>query len=347
MKVLVLGLPRTGTQSLADGLVHLGITPIYHMREVAKNKHQALWIQAMDAKFEGAGAPWNRDDFERILAGFEGVADYPAAIFPAELAAAYLEAPIILSIRSEDKWYDSMESTLVHLQKTRAPDDQAPMAILSRKYHHHCWGDDFAATGRAFFQKHNQLVRDLGKGRKFLEWQPQDGWAPLCSFLGVDTPPESTPFPRSDDWVEYKKMVEQEKLRLAAKSSTEAPYAPSTPRPPPGNPNIPLKALPTALGAITADAAAKQTRSTIPHDLLSTAITPRTAKIASFQNNSKNPVALIVIVVVSVVILLIISIFAFIWIRKWRRMKSAFREAEIAADAQPIYPMGDVPPGQV
>jgi hypothetical protein len=41
------------------------------MREVAKNKHQALWIEAIDAKFEGVGTPWNRGDFERILAGFE------------------------------------------------------------------------------------------------------------------------------------------------------------------------------------------------------------------------------------------------------------------------------------
>jgi hypothetical protein len=151
----------------------------------------------------------------------QGVADYPAAIFPAELAAAYPEAFIILSVRSEDKWYASMESTLVHLQKTRALDDPAPMSVLSRKYHHHCWGSNFAATGRDFFRRHNQLVRDLGKERKFLEWQPQDGWAPLCSFLGVDAPPEGTPFPRSDDWLEYKKMVEQEKLRLAARSAAE------------------------------------------------------------------------------------------------------------------------------
>ncbi|KAK0632584.1 hypothetical protein B0T14DRAFT_37821 [Immersiella caudata] len=210
MKVLVLGLPRTGTQSLADGLVQLGISPIYHMREVARNKHQALWIEAIDAKFEDVGVPWTREDFERVLENFEGVADYPAAIFPAELVSAYPEASIILSVRPEDKWCESMESTLVHLQKKRAPGDTTSMSVLSGKYHHHCWGDDFAATGREFFRKNNQLVRHLGKERKFLEWQPQDGWAPLCSFLGVDAPPEGTPFPRSDDWVEYKKMVERE-----------------------------------------------------------------------------------------------------------------------------------------
>jgi hypothetical protein len=41
------------------------------MREVGKNKHQALWIEAIEAKFEGKRKPWGREDFEQILAGFE------------------------------------------------------------------------------------------------------------------------------------------------------------------------------------------------------------------------------------------------------------------------------------
>lgn len=60
-----------GLLTLRPRLVQLGVSPIYHMREVAKNKHQALWIEAVDAKFEGIGARWKRDDFERILAGFD------------------------------------------------------------------------------------------------------------------------------------------------------------------------------------------------------------------------------------------------------------------------------------
>lgn len=186
------------------------------MREVAEHNHQSLWISAVSAKFEGAGAPWTtRDDFDRVLAGFDGVADYPAAIFPTELAAAYPEAAIILSVRSEDQWYASMASTLVHFQRARARAGgagSAPtgMAALSALYHRYCWGDDFEATGRGFFREHNDLVRELAGGRRFLEWRPEDGWGPLCVFLGVDAPPEGTPFPRSDDWVEYKKKVQEE-----------------------------------------------------------------------------------------------------------------------------------------
>lgn len=41
------------------------------MREVGKNNHQALWIEAIDAKSKGIGKPWGREDFEKILAGYE------------------------------------------------------------------------------------------------------------------------------------------------------------------------------------------------------------------------------------------------------------------------------------
>jgi hypothetical protein len=41
------------------------------MREVGKNNHQALWIGAIGAKFEGLGKSWDREDFEKILAGYE------------------------------------------------------------------------------------------------------------------------------------------------------------------------------------------------------------------------------------------------------------------------------------
>jgi hypothetical protein len=44
---------------------------MYHMREVAKNKHQGLWIEALEAKFEGKGTAWQREDFQKIFAGFE------------------------------------------------------------------------------------------------------------------------------------------------------------------------------------------------------------------------------------------------------------------------------------
>lgn len=84
------------------------------------------------------------------------------------------------------------------------------MAPLAAKYHAHCWGDDFAAQGRACFRRHNDLVRGLGGA--FLEYDVKTGWAPLCEFLGVPVP--EGPMPRSDDWAEYKKKVVAEREML-------------------------------------------------------------------------------------------------------------------------------------
>jgi len=70
MKVLVLGLCRTGTQSIATALETLGFTPIYHMKEIYQNKHQDSWIRAMEAKFEGKGE-WGKEEWWGLLGGWE------------------------------------------------------------------------------------------------------------------------------------------------------------------------------------------------------------------------------------------------------------------------------------
>jgi hypothetical protein len=91
MEVIVLGLPRTGTQctyaysrfilafancillnsAIAEALKILGYDNTYHMREVGQNKHQSQWIAALEAKFEGKGQPWGREEFDDIFKGFD------------------------------------------------------------------------------------------------------------------------------------------------------------------------------------------------------------------------------------------------------------------------------------
>ncbi|ORY69830.1 uncharacterized protein BCR38DRAFT_93701 [Pseudomassariella vexata] len=216
MKILVLGMPRTGTQSLADALAYLDISPVYHMREVGKNNHQALWIEALEAKFDGKGQPFNRAKFDQILDEFEALADYPAAIFPVELMAAYPEAVVILTTgANEDRWFNSMMATLWHQHTHRAADSPSAMAVLAGKYHDNCWGGDFPTLGRTAYRAHNELVREEAArtGRKFLEYGVGQGWRPLCDFLGVEVPDK--PYPRTDDWMGYKKMVEEKKRKEA------------------------------------------------------------------------------------------------------------------------------------
>lgn len=41
------------------------------MREVGRNQHQGRWIEALEAKFEGKGTPYGREQFDEILGDFE------------------------------------------------------------------------------------------------------------------------------------------------------------------------------------------------------------------------------------------------------------------------------------
>lgn len=68
MRVLCLGMSRTGTFSLNTALRQLGYRP-YHMAEAITNAavEFPLWEEALDAKFNGKGQPWTKEDFDKIL----------------------------------------------------------------------------------------------------------------------------------------------------------------------------------------------------------------------------------------------------------------------------------------
>ncbi|PYH95487.1 hypothetical protein BO71DRAFT_449343 [Aspergillus ellipticus CBS 707.79] len=189
IKILVLGMPRTGTQSLADALGQLGLGPIYHMREVARNKHQTKWIAALEAKFEGKGSPFGRSEFASFLGGFV-------------LIGAFPNAKIILTVRDEDKWFDSMMATLWHWWSAPDRPRNTSMRSMADKYHLHLWRNDFPTSGKESYRKHNSHVREIASVDNLLVYDVREGWGPLCAFLGLEAP--TTPFPRSDDWLEYK-----------------------------------------------------------------------------------------------------------------------------------------------
>lgn len=62
---------KTPATALADALVELGISPIYHMREVGKNGHAPFWVEALEAKYEGKDHVLGREEFDKILAEFQ------------------------------------------------------------------------------------------------------------------------------------------------------------------------------------------------------------------------------------------------------------------------------------
>jgi hypothetical protein len=63
------------------------------------------------------------------------------------------------------------------------------------------------AEGKRVHSEHVAMIRRLVPPERLLEWKIEDGWAPLCEFLGKDIP-KNTLFPRTNDAQGFKKRVE-------------------------------------------------------------------------------------------------------------------------------------------
>lgn len=111
---------------------------------------------------------------------------------------AYPSAKIILTVRDEESWYESMTATLWR-SHTHSLHKSSP---LSDKYNQYCWNDDFPAHGREYYHKFMELVRSTAPKDRLLEFNVSQGWQPLCDFLGKAVPESA--FPRHDDWAVYR-----------------------------------------------------------------------------------------------------------------------------------------------
>ncbi|WP_309648177.1 sulfotransferase [Nocardioides sp.] len=196
MRLIGAGLPRTGTTSLREALRHLLDAPVYHMSEaLAHPEHAATWVAAI----EGRPPVWH--DF---LASYAAGVDVPVASCWRQLAAAYPDAPVLLSRRSSaEVWQRSMAATV--LPRTRQVllgDDSHPVVPLFRAIFSGIFSDlDDPHDQMAGYDRWLTAVRDEVPSHRLVEWQPGDGWEPLCRALDVAVP--DLPFPHENSTADY------------------------------------------------------------------------------------------------------------------------------------------------
>ncbi len=211
MKVLCLGVSRTGTSSLCAGLAKMGYKT-FHMNEnlAQPRRFFPLWEEAVDAKFFGKGKTFGKEQFDKILADYDSGSDLPFALFADELLEFYPEAKVILTERDPDKWIASMQQT-IYLAHSWSSWDWVKywdpgMMKLWRNCDLKDWDAWLGQTGRRDFlskeygevskQKfveHNQHIKKIVPKEKLLLWKPQEGWEPLERFLGQKAPNEEFP----------------------------------------------------------------------------------------------------------------------------------------------------------
>lgn len=208
MRVLCLGMSRTGSMSLYTALQKLGYKP-YHMAVAMDSPKSSLglWTEALQAKYEGKGKPWGREEFDKLLGDYDGICDVPGCVFVEELTRAYPEAKVVLTTRDVDAWLKSMQSTAGTCLAWPtwsyvAPWDKSltgPWWSFANVVMPHAYGtlNDFYSLDcppRSKFGEHNELVKRVVPKERLLEFQVKQGWRPLCDFLGDAAPGEDFPW---------------------------------------------------------------------------------------------------------------------------------------------------------
>jgi hypothetical protein len=205
LKIVGVGLGRTGTNSLKLALEQLLGGPCYHMFElIAHPQSVPIW----EAAVRGDDVDWSS-----LFDGYAATVDWPGCAFWRDLVAANPDAPVLLSTRdTAQTWWASMEQTIVPALQGPALSDH-PDLMRGQEMVHELfrtrftpdWADRDAAI--AAYERHcDDVRREVPEGR-LIEWQAGEGWEPICSGLGLAVP--ATPFPHENSKADFSGNVER------------------------------------------------------------------------------------------------------------------------------------------
>jgi hypothetical protein len=141
-------------------------------------------------------------------------------MFGPELIAAYPDAKVILVERDVDKWYTSFNDALItpneHPIITSVFGQLDPVIkklapIVSRGM----MGGQFRAknatewrqNAKTMYTEHYAAIRDLLQGQpdRLLDFKLEEGWKPLCAFLGQSIP--AVEFPRVNEAAQHDDLI--------------------------------------------------------------------------------------------------------------------------------------------
>ena len=200
MKLINVGLARTGTTSLKAALEKLGYSPVYHTFDLfTSSKDMDVWEAAYDVE---------QVDWRAFYEGYE-VADWPAGLFYKEIISAHPEAKVMITVRDPEKWYESLYNIFKQGMNINVPIPivkriknfilNYPAKIL---FQDRMDEKEFMVQ---FFDDYVERVKAFVPPERLLVYSVKEGWEPLCAFLDVPLPDE--PFPRINTRGSFRDMV--------------------------------------------------------------------------------------------------------------------------------------------
>lgn len=153
-------------------------------------------------------------DWDKIFDGYVSGVDWPVGAYWKEISEAYPDSIILLSTRDPEKWWNSANETIFqsigHRDEEFAEWHAMIDAMMTNRFHHDLTDKDACIKA---FNRHNEEVRKNAPKDRLVEWQPGDGWEPICNALGIPVPSE--PFPHANSKEEF---LERVKARQAEKA---------------------------------------------------------------------------------------------------------------------------------
>ncbi|KAI1430628.1 hypothetical protein GGR50DRAFT_684036 [Xylaria sp. CBS 124048] len=205
IKVICAGPPRAATSSMQAAMERLGFGPCMHMAHMLPHAERT---QLMLNAVREQDREKRHEMIRELMAGHASVADFPVIFFAADLMDMYPEAAIVLNQRkSAEQWTASAKESFEFFFSWRFP----LVCMLFRT--ERLWYALNVETMRMFdrlygnpapwtvdaYEGHRRWVLDEARkrGRRVLEFVPEEGWGPLCHFLDAEVPDEA--FPRLNE----------------------------------------------------------------------------------------------------------------------------------------------------
>lgn len=190
MELVVAGLGRTGTNSLARAVRILGFTPV-SQEELIQDADRLLAALAM-ARGEQPFDP-------QLCEGATASIGWPMCWTWAEQLEHWPQARCLLNVRDPDQWFDSVARAWPFLSTVRKlpfPPKvklvDGMLGLLEEKM----GGPLERELWTAGYRRHIEEVRAGVDPDRLLVWEVGEGWEPICAFLDR-TPPEQD-FPRGN-----------------------------------------------------------------------------------------------------------------------------------------------------
>ena len=192
MKIICAGYAKTGTKSIAKALRHLGFNVFDWEEQMFDFRDH--WFDV----FQNGAKP----DVKRVYQNADVCIDMPGYFFYEEILEAFPGCKVILSVREEGSWMESLKRhlDLYFAMRSNIASMLSPTARKMQSDLHSFLNATIGSCNpkstyviRKRYRIHNHHVKSTVPADKLLVYNVTQGWKPLCDFLECEVPTVAFP----------------------------------------------------------------------------------------------------------------------------------------------------------